>query len=238
MTRSRRLARRYALLALVAALVLPVATLAQTPATRPLETFEDDAVGKPPKDWKTRSGEIEKVYTVLEENGNKFLHADAKGVSVTIGKDDKFDVKRFPVITWRWRVTELPKGGDERKKDTGDSAAGFYVVFGGWPIPNTVKYVWSSTLPVGTRLESPFAGQTKIVVLRSGPEQLGQWVEERVNVVEDYRRFFSEDPGKPRGIGILSDSDNTKSRAVADYDDVVSHSAAASLSGGAGAPGQ
>ncbi len=203
-----------------------------------LGTFEHDTPGRPPEGWKARGGDIEDVYTVRNEQGDKYLHADARGTSVQIGKEQSYDVSRYPVLTWRWRVTALPEGGDERKKATGDSAAGVYVVFGGWPIPKTVKYVWSATLPPGTRTESPFAGQTKIVVLESGTAKAGRWVEERVNVLEDYRKFFGEDPGEAKGIGILSDADNTKSRAVADYDDIVARPAGdARPRSGQGAPG-
>lgn len=197
---------------------------------RPLGTFEQSQPGKPPQGWKTRSGEVADVYVVRQSGDRKYLHADAKGVSVTIGKDQEYDVREYPVLTWRWRVLALPRGGDERRKETGDSAAGVYVVFGGWPIPNTVKYVWSASLRPGTRVESPFADQTKIVVLRSGMDRAGEWVEEQVNVLEDYRKLFGEDPGKARGIGILSDADNTKSRAMADYDAIVARRAPAAAS--------
>ena len=46
----------------------------------------------------------------------------------------------------------------------------------------------------------------------------GQWVEERVNVLEDYKRFFKEaDIPRPAGIAVLTDSDDTKSQAQGDY---------------------
>ncbi len=217
---------------LAAATLLPTAALSQQ-GEKPLATFEHQTPGRPPGGWKARGGDARKVYVVREEGGRKYLHADARDVSIQIGKEEEIDVRKTPVLAWRWRVAALPTGGDERKKETGDSAAGVYVVFGGWPIPNTIKYVWSSTLPQGTRLESPFAGQTKIVVLRSGMANAGQWVGERVNVLEDYRTFFGKDPDPAKGIGILSDSDNTKSRSVADYDAIVAHAAGAVSASGA-----
>lgn len=222
------LALVFALAGLLVSLAAPAgaALAGEAPAGRgdlPLATFENDTPGQPPVGWKARGGDIEDVYVIREESGRKYLHADARGTSIQIGKDQSYDVKKFPILTWRWRVTVLPEGGDERKKEAGDSAAGVYVVFGGWPVPRTIKYVWSSTLPPETRTESPFAGQTKIVVLRSGEAEAGQWVEERVNVLEDYRQFFGEDPNEARGVAILSDADNTKSRAVADYDAIVAN---------------
>jgi hypothetical protein len=54
-------------------------------------------------------------------------------------------------------------------------------------------------------------------VLRNSA-QAGQWVEEQVNVREDYQKYFggSEVP-KPGGIAVLTDSDDTKSSAQGDY---------------------
>jgi hypothetical protein len=61
------------------------------------------------------------------------------------------------------------------------------------------------------------AGNTQVRVLRSGA-QAGQWVDERVNLREDYRKYFggSEVP-KPAGIAVLTDSDDTGSSAQGDY---------------------
>jgi hypothetical protein len=208
----------------------------------PLALFDDSPVGQPPQGWKARGGDVAGVYVVRAGEQGAYLHAEARGVSVSIGLEERYDVRQYPVLTWRWRVQTLPAGGDERRKGTGDSAAGVYVVFGGWPVPRTIKYVWSSTLPVGTRTESPFAGDTKIVVLRSGPPQGDGWVEERVDVLEDYRRFFGEDPDPARGIGLLTDADNTHSLAAADYDAIVARTReagapSASGAGSAEAPG-
>jgi hypothetical protein len=55
-------------------------------------------------------------------------------------------------------------------------------------------------------------------VLRTGGNAGGPWVEERVNVLEDYKRYFkTDDLPKPEGIGVLTDSDDTSGRARGDY---------------------
>jgi hypothetical protein len=61
-------------------------------------------------------------------------------------------------------------------------------------------------------------GLTKARVLRSGPFRPGVWVEERVNVRDDYRRAFGEGKTpKPGGIAVLTDADDTRSSAAGDY---------------------
>jgi hypothetical protein len=111
--------------------------------------------------------------------------------------------------------------GSEAKKKTNDSAAGVYVCFKGFtPLPYCIKYVWSSSVPVGTVLDSPHRAATKIVVLRSGAGGLGAWTDEKRNVYEDYLKVFHKKTVKnPVGIAVLTDSDDTRSRAAADYDD-------------------
>jgi hypothetical protein len=81
-----------------------------------------------------------------------------------------------------------------------------------------VKYVWSEKVPVGSRLSSN-KGLTQVRVLRTGPPAwAGAWVEERVNVLEEWRAAFkqSETP-QPAGIAVLTDADDTRSTAAGDY---------------------
>jgi hypothetical protein len=159
---------------------------------------------------------------VEEEKGNHFLSADSRGRCASIGKEFRYDVEKFPLLSWRWRVHALPEGGREDIKKGGDSGAAVYVIFNGiFGLNKMIKYVWSSSLPVGTLTKSPWNKRTKIVVLRSGPEDTGRWQTETVDVLADYERLFGGDPPEARLIAIMSDADNTESRASADYDDIV-----------------
>jgi hypothetical protein len=185
--------------------------------------FERDEVGRFPAGWSSRNEENKgRVYSVQAEEGHKFLHADARAVSVQIGYEKKWELKEFPVLRWRWRARIFPEGTNERKKSGNDNVLSVYVVFGGWPIPRAVKYVWSDTLPAGTILDSPHSGQTKIFVVRSGRGLVGRWLTEERNVLADYRRLFGESQATPaaKGILLLTDSDSTGTHAMGDYDDI------------------
>jgi hypothetical protein len=185
--------------------------------------FERDEVGRFPAGWSSRDEENKgRVYSVLAEDGRKFLHADARAVSVQIGYEKKWELKDFPILRWRWRARIFPEGTDERKKSGNDNVLSVYAVFGGWPIPQAIKYVWSDTLPAGSVLDSPHSGKTKIVVVRGGREQRGKWVEEERDVLADYRRLWGDPQANPtaRGILLLTDSDSTRTRASGDYDDI------------------
>ena len=57
-------------------------------------------------------------------------------------------------------------------------------------------------------------------LVASGPtEEPGQWRTETVNVRRDYRALFGGEPPTARGIGLLTDANDTGSVAAADYAD-------------------
>jgi len=184
-----------------------------------LEDFNASKSGMFPGSWQTGEDRGKELYIIAEEPGsaNKFLTVTDRGESVQIGKKVSWDIQKYPILRWTWRIKKLPEGAAENLEATNDSAAGIYVVFDrAWFIlPRTIKYVWSSTLKVGTVVEK---GYTRIIVLRSGKKGMNTWVTETVNISEDYRRFFGKDPVDPQGIALLTDANATGSIAVADYD--------------------
>jgi len=185
-----------------------------------IENFSKAKVGEFPADWKPRKDAGKDVYRVGEESGLRFLRAIARGLGIQAVKEYEWDLDAYPVLAWAWRPLEFPKGGDERDAKTNDSSLAVYVLVPYSRIrgPKAVKYVWSEKAPAGTRLDSNL-GLTQVRVLRTGaPEKKGEWVEERVNVRDDYRKYFevNETP-KPAGIAVLTDSDDTSSTAQGDY---------------------
>src|SRR5262249_37145722 len=77
-------------------------------------------------------------------------------------------------------------------------------------LPRVIKYIWSATLPIGTRFTNPLYGRGRVNVLRSGHFKIGEWFREITSFYEDYKNLFGEEPGKVQGIGILFSSDLTK----------------------------
>ena len=206
-------------------------------STQVLDNFEyPKFLGSYPDDiWEGRSGlfysktdKKDVYYKIQKEDENHYLSAEIEGDAVNFGRDTKIkfrgretnaNLRLYQKLRWRWRVHSLPEGSDERKGKTNDSAAAVRLIFrlsisGG----KAIKYIWSATLPVGTVIDD---GGLKVIVLESGTEKLGQWVWEEVNVYEDYRRLFGGDPRPPEAIALLTDSNNTKSFAKADYDDIT-----------------
>jgi hypothetical protein len=163
-----------------------------------------------------------KVYSVQAEGDEKFLHADAKDLSVLISSERKWDIRDYPILRWRWRAVIFPVGSNEQIKSGDDSVLGLYVVFSGFPWVTAIKYVWSDTLPASMAFDSPYSSGTKIIVVRSGQALAGVWVTEERNLLSDYEQSFGkgEKHAVAQAIAILTDSDNTHSRAVGDYADI------------------
>ena len=197
-----------------------VATVgAQAPADcRAIDDFSKAAIGEFPSDWKVRKDAGKEVYLVKEDGGKRFLHAHAKNLGIQAAKEYEWDPNTYPVLAWSWRPVEFPRGADE-KDGKNDSALAVYMLVPYSRIrgPKAVKYIWSEKVPVGTRLESN-GGLTQVRVLESGTDRREQWVDERVNVRDDYMKSFDEkEVPKAAGIAVLTDSDDTKSSAQGDY---------------------
>ena len=203
-------------IALLAAALLAEPAGAQECVT--VENFSKGKVGEFPSDWKPRKDAGREVYSVQEMDGLRFLRALAKGLGIQAAKQYEWDPKAYPMLAWSWRPIEFPAGSDERQSKTNDSAVSVYAVFPHTPWSvKTIKYIWSAVAPEGTRLSSS-AGLTQALVIRNGTDRKGGWTDERVNILEDYKKLFGEaETPKASGIAVLTDSDDTKSTAQGDY---------------------
>jgi hypothetical protein len=184
------------------------------------DDFKKFTVGEFPADWKARKDSGREAYTVAEEGGLRFLRAISKGLGIQAGRETKgWDLAARPVLAWSWRPRQFPKGADERESSKNDSALAVYMLVEHSRVtgPKAVKYIWSERVPVGTHLTSN-RGLTQVRVLRSGPAATNGWIEERVNVLEDFRKYFDErGTPSPEGIAVLTDADDTRSTAAGDY---------------------
>jgi hypothetical protein len=110
----------------------------------------------------------------------------------------------------------LPAGGYACQKSTDDQAAQVYVAW--LRAPESVRsriigYVWDSTAPRGTICKSQKTSTVTYIVLRSGSDEVGKWITERRNIVEDFRTIYGEAPDNPSALSLSIDSDDTRSSA-------------------------
>jgi len=93
--------------------------------------------------------------------------------------------------------------------------------YGAEPPGSVLVYVWGNEAPAGTMAPSPYADEVRLVVVRSGRGEVGRWWEEERDLVEDYRAAFGADPPEIMGFAVMTDSDDTGTRARACYGDIV-----------------
>jgi len=199
-----------------------------------------------PKGWKPLI--FEKIkrhtkYSLKHENGNHFIKAESKTSASGIYKEVEIDPQKYPYLSWRWKVSNIMKKGNARKKKGDDYPARIYVTFefvskrasrlerikygivkklyGKYPPKGAINYIWANRLPKGTAINSAYTDKSKMVAVESGTEKLNQWVKEERNVYEDYKNLFKEEPPMINGVFLMTDSDNTKEAATAYYDDII-----------------
>jgi hypothetical protein len=169
-----------------------------------LEEFKTAEGDGFPVNWENesaRSGSrARQAYRVKAENNESFLAVKEADQRIKKKKID-WDPKAHPVLTWRWRLQKAALS-----QDPNVPIAVIYVsldtdlLF----IPVFTKYVWSPTKPEGTISEGGMFSGTEVVV-QSGSKPFREWIEERVNVYEDFKRIHKHEPAeKAWGISLLA----------------------------------
>jgi hypothetical protein len=186
-----------------------------------IEDWEDDAIGTTgiPRGWTGQGwGFPDYDMTIVVDEGRRALHLRSKDDSSTINKEieGRVDLRATPILEWQWKAVELPIGGDSRVEDKLDQVAQLYI---SWPrFPRAFRsriigYVWDTTAPVGTRVQSSKTHLVTYLVVRSGDAELGQWLTEQRNIREDYRMIFAEEPSELGYVSLSIDSNDTGSHA-------------------------
>ena len=219
--RLRRPARRLILAGLLAALPAALCAVAfAQPSTVVVEDWATIPVGTRgiPSGWQGQKwGDPRYDFTVAQDGAVKALQLKSADDSSSISKEIKVDVKQYPILEWSWKVVALPPGGHARKAETDDEAAQLYVTFPRFPTTvrsRIIGYIWDSTEPAGASFQSAKVSSVHFIVVRSGSADLGKWITEKRNVLEDYKKIYGDNPGEPAGAITLSiNSQNTGSRA-------------------------
>ena len=173
-----------------------------------------------PVGWQLNEKSGRADLAVVEENGVSALRLTSNDSSFSIQKTVDVDVSRYPLMSWRWKVTRLPEGGDFRKSKTDDQAAQLFLAFSR---TRAIVYIWDTTAPQGLseNAASPPFMNIKAVVVQSGESQTGRWLTETRNVYNDYKKLFGHEPPPVGGIRIQINSQHTSSAAESYFADVV-----------------
>jgi len=181
-------------------------------------------------------------YRLAQDAGSVVLKARSEASASGLTREIRIDPREYPIVRWRWKVENLLDKSDITRKSGDDYPARLYItfeyepdkisagrrakyrlgrlLFGDIPIA-ALNYVWDGKAPAGTLVDNAYTDFAKMIVVRSGPQSVGAWVEEERNVYEDYRKAFGEEPPMIKGVAIMTDTDDTGESASAYYGDIV-----------------
>jgi len=172
---------------------------------------------------KVRGADNKTIYTTgANENGN-FLKAVANNAASGLGKETKIDLDKTPFINITWKIEKDLVGIKENTKKGHDFAARVFVIkkTGATPLSNrAINYVFSSNSDIGNSWPSPYTKKSIDNVLASTKNNLNEWITVKANVKEDFKRFHDLDVNELDGLAIMSDTDNSKMKSIAYYQNI------------------
>ena len=162
-------------------------------------------------------------YTLGKNDNGNYLKAEAEGQASGLGKEIIINLNKTPFINITWKVEKNLSGIDERSKKGHDYAARVFVIkkTGSTALSNrAINYVFSSNEEVGEYWRSPFTKKSIDYVLSTTIKNNNEWVTVKANVKEDFKKLHNLDVNELNGVAIMSDTDNSKIRSVAYYQNI------------------
>jgi len=163
---------------------------------RVLEDFSRAEQDGFPAGWQASRTEsvTRKAYVVARDREQSVLRTKGVDAQTRIFKRMAWNPKEYPIVTWRWRLRGAPSSSEIWAAVFVSLDTDLLI------IPVSTKYAWSSTGTVGSVKEGGLFGAAEVVI-RSGPQPMGQWVEERVNAYADFLKIHNHEPA-PTAWGI------------------------------------
>lgn len=207
--------------------------------------FSAMAPGGPITGWqplKPAPKAADTLYSLVSNAGTTVLNADARHAMSGLIHTVRADIRRRPLLRWRWKIAAPLNSADMTRKSGDDYAARIYVLFDypveklslstraklkfaealyGQKIPTAaLNYVWDNRHAIGTIQPNAYTDRARMIVLESGAAAAGEWVTETRDLAADFRAAFGEDAPDVVAIALATDTDNTGESAVAWYGDI------------------
>ena len=176
-----------------------------------------------PEDWSVKVWRGTPEIELVKEHKGTVLKLRSHQSNVALYKEVEVDLAQYPNLSWEWKVTEFPEHGDARYAERDDQAAGIFVVFPKFPAflnSRIIGYVWEADVPQGTIVKSHNDSRIHYVVVQSGKQEAGKWVQEVRNVEQDYEWIFGEKAPKVGGVSLMIDSDHTQSSSESFFGEI------------------
>ena len=219
----------------------------EVPLTEDIGKFSDlNQGGRLPKAWQVWRITPQKnttEYTLRKHDGKTVLHADASVAASGLVLPLKPRATKDLFLTWEWKALSYIPGADNADAQRDDAPLRILVAFDGdkssLPLRDqmvfelakiisghdmpyaSLMYVWAAKSPIETIITSSRTSRIKMIVVNSGDGAIGEWQKHHRDLAKDYKAAFHEEPGKVIGLGLLTDSDNTRTQVNAIYGDIA-----------------
>lgn len=181
-------------------------------------------------------------YTHLSEAGRHVVYAESENSASMLRRAVRVEPADLGSVSFSWQVKQLIESADLTDRDADDSPVRLILAFDGdhgrlslrnrlmfelahaltgeTPPFATLMYVWDNKAPVESVIHSGRTDRIRKIVIESGPHHVDRWREYERNIAADFQRAFGENPGALIAVGLMTDSDNTRSAARAWYGEV------------------
>ena len=215
------------------------ASPALAPQTRPLVFTSQDQVT-----WETVEipGKLRTAFRLEHHQGRSSVRADAERSASMLRQKLHIPPDQLGRLVFEWQVENLIPEADMRQRETEDSPVRLILAFEGdrqkFSAKNamlselsraltgeempyaTLMYVWSNQQRVDSVIVNPRSDRIRKIVVETGPAHLKQWRLYERQIRADFEKAFGEPPGALIGLAIMTDTDNTQSKARAWYGDI------------------
>lgn len=197
--------------------------------------------GEVPKGWRLRKrffGPAKNASAQwVVEDGVEAVKLSSKAALTFLERRVEIDIRKYPVVTWRWKVEDILEGVDERTIQGDDHPIRILFVFEADPLEQSwwfrlkrflyldwyhghpvggrfIEYLWSSHLKPGDIIRDPRKPKQKLIAIEGGRSRLGKWLFYKRNLYEDFKILYNEEPPNLIFIGVLNDTDQTGQEAT------------------------
>jgi hypothetical protein len=178
-------------------------------------------------------------YKRVKQGEREALHASAASSASLMRKKIRVDSEDLGALKFSWQTSMLIENADMADRDAEDAVVRIILSFEGdrskfsnknrmlsdlslaltgeeMPYA-TLMYVWCNRRQVGDVITNPRTDRIRKLVVESGSANLGKWLDYERDIRADFIRAFGEEPGALIGMALMTDTDNTQSKATAWY---------------------
>jgi len=182
-----------------------------------------DFTEKELKTLKVKKVKGETTWTLGSNEKGPYIKAEAEGKGSGLGKDVVINLTKTPFINITWKVEKDLSGIVENSKKGHDYAARVFVIkkTGSTILSNrAINYVFSSNNSINENWASPYTKRSIDYVLSTTQQNSNEWVTVKANVKEHFKKFHNLDINELSGVAIMTDTDNSKLKAISYYQNI------------------